>query len=131
HARPRVRASRIRRPLTVRAVCGPLLESIQFLRQYSGPPLEEGRQSLSFRLTIGSPERTLSSEETTEVRARIIEGMRGLAYELRCKAAPCGSTGWWQNAVCRPAVPIHSVPAAIIRAAARRGPPEPLLPPDH
>ncbi|HEY2014743.1 MAG TPA: phenylalanine--tRNA ligase subunit beta [Bryobacteraceae bacterium] len=67
----------------VASFAGPLFESIQFLRQYSGPPLEEGRKSVSFRLTIGSPERTLSSEETTEVRARIIEGMRGLGYELR------------------------------------------------
>jgi phenylalanyl-tRNA synthetase beta chain len=62
---------------------GPLLESIHFVRQYVGPPLEEGRKSVSFRLTVGSPERTLSSEEAGEIRARIIEGMRGLGYELR------------------------------------------------
>jgi phenylalanyl-tRNA synthetase beta chain len=62
---------------------GPLLDSIHFVRQYSGPPLEEGRKSVSFRLTVGSPERTLSSEEAGEIRARIIEGMRGLGYELR------------------------------------------------
>ena len=62
---------------------GPLVESIHFVRQYSGPPLEEGRKSVSFRLTVGSPERTLSSEEAGEIRARIIEGMRGLGYELR------------------------------------------------
>jgi phenylalanyl-tRNA synthetase beta chain len=62
---------------------GPLLESIEFLRQYSGPPLEPGQKSVSFRLTVGSDERTLSSEEVGEIRARIIEGMRGLGYELR------------------------------------------------
>ncbi len=62
---------------------GPLLESVQFVRQYSGPPLEEGRKSVSFRLTVGSPERTLSSEEVGDIRARIIEGMRGLGYDLR------------------------------------------------
>jgi len=62
---------------------GPLLESIQFVRQYSGPPLAEGTKSVSFRVTAGSPERTLSSEEVGEVRARIIAGMRGLGYELR------------------------------------------------
>ena len=62
---------------------GPLLESIQFVRQYSGPPLEEGQKSVSFRLTVGSPERTLSSEEAGEIRARIIEGMRARGYELR------------------------------------------------
>jgi phenylalanyl-tRNA synthetase beta chain len=62
---------------------GPLLESVQFLRQYSGPPLDEGEKSVSFRLTVGSPEHTLSSEEIGEIRARIIEGMRELGYELR------------------------------------------------
>ncbi|MBZ5584408.1 MAG: phenylalanine--tRNA ligase subunit beta, partial [Acidobacteriia bacterium] len=62
---------------------GPLLESIEFVRQYSGAPLPEGVKSVSFRLTVGSPERTLSSEEVGEIRARIIEGMRGLGYELR------------------------------------------------
>jgi phenylalanyl-tRNA synthetase beta chain len=62
---------------------GPLLEAIQFVRQYSGPPLEEGKKSVSFRVTLGSPERTLSSEEVGEIRAKIIEAMRGLGYELR------------------------------------------------
>jgi phenylalanyl-tRNA synthetase beta chain len=67
----------------VRSFAGPLLESIQFLRQYSGPPLEEGRKSVSFRLTVGSADRTLSSDEVGAIRAAIIEGMRGLGYELR------------------------------------------------
>jgi phenylalanyl-tRNA synthetase beta chain len=68
---------------SVASFAGPLLESIQFQRQYSGAPLEEGQKSVSFRLTVGSPERTLSSEEVGEIRARIIEKMRGLGYELR------------------------------------------------
>ena len=67
----------------VASLAGPLIESIQFLRQYSGPPLEEGRKSVSFRLTVGSPERTLSSDEVGAIRTRIIEGMRGQGYELR------------------------------------------------
>ena len=62
---------------------GGLLESIHFVRQYSGAPLAEGQKSVSFRLTVGSSERTLSSAEAGEIRARIIEGMRGLGYELR------------------------------------------------
>jgi phenylalanyl-tRNA synthetase beta chain len=62
---------------------GPLFQAIEFLRQYSGPPLEEGRKSVSFRITVGSPERTLSSDEVSEIRGRIIDGMRGLGYELR------------------------------------------------
>jgi phenylalanyl-tRNA synthetase beta chain len=68
---------------SVASFAGPLVESIQFVRQYTGAPLEEGRKSVSFRLTVGSPERTLSSEEVGEIRARIIEGMREMGYELR------------------------------------------------
>ncbi|HEV3332890.1 MAG TPA: phenylalanine--tRNA ligase subunit beta [Bryobacteraceae bacterium] len=67
----------------IASFAGPLLESIQFLRQYSGPPLAEDQKSVSFRLTVGSAERTLSSEEVGEIRQRIIEGMRELGYELR------------------------------------------------
>ena len=62
---------------------GPLLESIEFVRQYAGPPLAEGTKSVSFRLTVGSPERTLSSDEIAAIRANIIERMRDLGYELR------------------------------------------------
>jgi phenylalanyl-tRNA synthetase beta chain len=65
------------------SLAGPLVESIEFVRQYAGPPLAEGTKSVSFRLTAGSPERTLSSDEVGEIRARIIEGMRRLGYELR------------------------------------------------
>jgi phenylalanyl-tRNA synthetase beta chain len=62
---------------------GPLLEEIQFVREYAGLPLPEGSKSVSFRVTVGSPERTLSSEEVGEIRAAMIAGMRGLGYELR------------------------------------------------
>jgi phenylalanyl-tRNA synthetase beta chain len=68
---------------SVASFAGPLLESIQFVRQYTGAPLQEGQKSVSFRLTVGSPERTLSSEEVGEIRVRIIEGMRELGYDLR------------------------------------------------
>ncbi len=67
----------------VRSFAGPLVESVEFLRQYSGPPLEAGQKSVSFRLTAGSPERTLSNDETTAIRACIIEGLRALGYDLR------------------------------------------------
>jgi len=67
----------------VRSFAGPLVESIEFLRQYSGPPLADGQKSVSFRLTAGSPERTLSNDETSAIRTRIIDGMRALGYDLR------------------------------------------------
>jgi phenylalanyl-tRNA synthetase beta chain len=67
----------------IASFAGPLLESIEFVRQYAGPPLPEGMKSVSFRVTLGSAERTLSSEEAGEIRGRIIAGMRELGYELR------------------------------------------------
>jgi len=77
----REHAATLRRALE--GFAGPLVESVEFVRQYSGPPLRPDQKSVSFRLTAGSPERTLSSEEVGEIRARIIQGMRGLGYELR------------------------------------------------
>jgi len=62
---------------------GDELERIEFQRQYSGAPLMEGTKSVSYRLTISSDERTLTAEDLTRVRSRIIDGMRGLGYLLR------------------------------------------------
>jgi phenylalanyl-tRNA synthetase beta chain len=65
------------------ALAGENLDSIRFLRQYSGPPLPEGKQSLSWRLTIFAPGHTLTAEEAGAIRNRLIEGMRAAGYELR------------------------------------------------
>jgi phenylalanyl-tRNA synthetase beta chain len=62
---------------------GTELESIEFLRQYAGPPIEEGYRSVSYRITVASPDHTLSLEEVGHIRARIIEDMRAAGYELR------------------------------------------------
>jgi phenylalanyl-tRNA synthetase beta chain len=62
---------------------GEELKSIEFVRQYSGPPLPEGTKSVSFRLTVSATDRTLSSDEIGATRQRIIDGMRQLGYELR------------------------------------------------
>ncbi len=64
-------------------LAGEGLESIEFVRQYTGSPLPDGTKSVSFRLTVASADHTLSSEEVGTIRSRIIEGMRGLGYELR------------------------------------------------
>lgn len=61
----------------------PEVEAVEFLRQYSGPPLPEGKKSVSFRLTVAAPDRTLSSEEVGAIRARIIDGMRARGYDFR------------------------------------------------
>ncbi|MFN3325063.1 MAG: phenylalanine--tRNA ligase subunit beta [Bryobacteraceae bacterium] len=67
----------------LRELAGKDLESIEFLRQYAGAPLPEDRKSVSFRLTVGAPDRTLSSDDVSAIRGRIIEGMRSAGYELR------------------------------------------------
>jgi phenylalanyl-tRNA synthetase beta chain len=59
------------------------LVSIEFQRVYTGAPLPEGMKSVSFRLTLAAADRTLASEEVGAIRARIIDGMRGLGFELR------------------------------------------------
>ncbi|MDE3167376.1 MAG: phenylalanine--tRNA ligase subunit beta [Acidobacteriota bacterium] len=62
---------------------GPLLESVEFQRQYSGPPLAEGTKSVSFRVTIGAPDHTLSNDEIAAARNGVIERMQALDFELR------------------------------------------------
>ena len=62
---------------------GAELQSIEFVRQYAGPPMPEGKKSVSYRLTVAAPDRTLSAEDVAAVRGRIIDGMRGQGYELR------------------------------------------------
>ena len=64
-------------------LAGPALESLVFLRQYSGSPIPEGMKSVSFRLTIAAPDRTLSLDEVGEIRSRIIAGLQAQGYDLR------------------------------------------------
>jgi phenylalanyl-tRNA synthetase beta chain len=65
------------------AGAGSDLVDIEFVRQYSGAPLPDDRKSVSYRLTVGAPDRTLSSEEVGAIRTRIIEATRSSGYELR------------------------------------------------
>ncbi len=62
------------------ALTGDALVSAVFLRDFALP---DGSRSLSYRLTVGALDRTLSSDEVTSIRARIIEGMRAEGFELR------------------------------------------------
>ncbi len=65
------------------SLAGEQLEALEFLRQYAGPPIPEGRKSVSFRLTLAAPDRTLSLEEVGALRTRLIDALRALGYELR------------------------------------------------
>jgi phenylalanyl-tRNA synthetase beta chain len=67
-------------------LAGDTLLSIAFLREFAlpgGAGEEAGARSLSYRLTVGASDRTLSAEEVGAVRSRIIDGMRAAGYELR------------------------------------------------
>jgi phenylalanyl-tRNA synthetase beta chain len=59
------------------------LVDIEFVREYTGAPLPSDRKSVSFRLTVGALDRTLSSEEVAVIRDRVIEAMRKSGFELR------------------------------------------------
>jgi phenylalanyl-tRNA synthetase beta chain len=62
---------------------GAELVSIEFVRQYAGAPLEEGQKSVSFHLEVGAADHTLTTEEATTIRNRIIDDMRAEGYDLR------------------------------------------------
>ena len=62
---------------------GPELVAIEYVRQYTGAPVPDGQKSVSYRLMIGAPDRTMSSDEVGAVRLRIIEAMRAFGYDLR------------------------------------------------
>ena len=64
----------------LRELAGDALVSISFLRDFT---LADGLRSLSYRLTVGAWDRTLSSEETGAVRAKIIDGMRAAGFDLK------------------------------------------------
>jgi phenylalanyl-tRNA synthetase beta chain len=68
--------------LLVNAAASDLVE-IEFVRQYTGAPLAEDRKSVSYRLTVGAPDRTLSSDEVATIRNRIIQALIKSGYELR------------------------------------------------
>ena len=62
------------------ALAGAALVSIEFVRQYA---LSPEQRSVSFRIAVGAPDRTLSSDEIGAIRQRIIDGMTAQGYELR------------------------------------------------
>ncbi|MFM2124394.1 MAG: hypothetical protein RL328_845 [Acidobacteriota bacterium] len=61
-------------------LAGEALTGIAFLREFGLPT---GDRSLSYRLTVGAGDRTLSAEEVTNVRNAVIDGLRAAGYELR------------------------------------------------
>lgn len=62
---------------------GPDLAAIDFVRQYAGPPLVEGQKSVSYHIEVGALDRTMTAEEVSQIRNRVIQGMRDLGFDLR------------------------------------------------
>jgi phenylalanyl-tRNA synthetase beta chain len=67
----------------LRSFGGPLVLNIEFVRQYTGPPLAEGTQALTFRITVGAADRTLSADEVAVVRTQLTSGLYEKGYGLR------------------------------------------------
>jgi phenylalanyl-tRNA synthetase beta chain len=55
------------------------LVQIEFLREYTGAPLPSDRKSVTYRLTVGATDRTLSSEEVGAIRERVLDAVGKLA----------------------------------------------------
>jgi phenylalanyl-tRNA synthetase beta chain len=64
-------------------LAGPDLASIDFVRQYAGPPLLEGQKSVSYHVEVGALDHTMTAEEVTQIRNRMIQGMREAGFDLR------------------------------------------------
>jgi phenylalanyl-tRNA synthetase beta chain len=67
----------------IQAAAGPCCERVEYLYSYRGKPLPEDRQSLTYRVTLSAPDRTLSSDDLGAVRASLIDVLRAAGYELR------------------------------------------------
>jgi phenylalanyl-tRNA synthetase beta chain len=67
----------------LRKFAGGSLAAIEFVRQYVGPPLGPDQKSVSYRLEVGALDHTMTAEEVTAIRSRVIEGMQALGFELR------------------------------------------------
>ena len=67
----------------IRDAAGPMCERVQYLYSYQGKPLPEDRQSLTYRITLGAPDHTLSSEEVAAVRAAIIAALEAAGFSIR------------------------------------------------
>jgi phenylalanyl-tRNA synthetase beta chain len=64
----------------LRQLAGDGLIAFQFLLIFPLPP---DKKSVSFRLTLGADDRTLTAEEVTRTREKVVEGIKAAGYELR------------------------------------------------
>jgi phenylalanyl-tRNA synthetase beta chain len=59
----------------LREAAGPELRSAAVFDEYRGEQIDAGKRSLAFRVAFGSPERTLTDAEASELRERIVRAL--------------------------------------------------------
>jgi phenylalanyl-tRNA synthetase beta chain len=64
----------------LRQLAGGDLVALQFLLIFALP---QEKKSVSFRLTAGAEDRTLTADEVTRIRDRVVAGIKASGYELR------------------------------------------------
>jgi len=64
----------------LRKAAGSNLVEIKFLYVYAEPPVPEGHKALTYRLTVGAQDHTLSPEETTAIYEAIQTHLRSNAH---------------------------------------------------
>jgi phenylalanyl-tRNA synthetase beta chain len=60
---------------SIQKYAGNALSALELFDVYTGANLGDGVRSLAFRITLRSTERTLTDEEVTKLRAKIIRGV--------------------------------------------------------
>jgi phenylalanyl-tRNA synthetase beta chain len=67
----------------VREAAGEVLEDVEVFDVYAGEQVGEGRRSLALALSFRVPDRTLTDEDVTPARERIVAALGDLGGELR------------------------------------------------
>ena len=67
----------------VREAAGQDLESIELFDVFTGEQVGEGKKSLAFAVVFRSPSKTLGSDDSEAIRARIVEAAGRLGAQLR------------------------------------------------
>ena len=67
----------------IRDAAGDMLESIELFDVYTGDQVGEGKKSLAYAVTFRAPDRTLTSEDSEEIRQRIVDKASELGAQLR------------------------------------------------
>lgn len=67
----------------IRSAAGEHCDEVQYLYSYRGQPLPDDRQSLSFRITVSAADHTLTNDELTAIRNKVMDALRAQGYDLR------------------------------------------------